>query len=61
MACEQLSRVCYTMELDPKYASAILRRYVQAGGDPSEVWCEREGERVSYADVAREVERKGWR
>ena len=61
MACEQLNRVCYTMELDPKYASAILRRYVQAGGDPSEVWCEREGERVSYADVAREVERKGRR
>ena len=61
MACEQLNRVCYTMELDPKYASAILRRYVQAGGDPSEVWCEREGGRVSYTDVAREVERKGRR
>lgn len=28
MAAEQLDRVAYTMELDPKYASAIVRRYV---------------------------------
>jgi DNA modification methylase len=29
MACEQLNRICYMMELDPKYASVILRRYVE--------------------------------
>lgn len=26
---EQLNHVCYMMELDPKYASVILRRYVE--------------------------------
>ena len=28
MACEKTNRICYTMELDEKYASVILRRYV---------------------------------
>lgn len=27
MACEQNSRVCYTMELDPRYCDAIISRY----------------------------------
>ena len=33
MACEQMNRVCFMMELDPKYASVILRRYVEDTGD----------------------------
>ena len=28
IACEQIDRICYTMELDPKYASVIVRRYI---------------------------------
>lgn len=27
LACEQLNRVCYTMELDPKYCDVIRKRY----------------------------------
>ena len=29
MTCEQTNRICHTMELDEKYASVILRRYVE--------------------------------
>ena len=29
MACEKMNRICCTMELDEKYASVILRRYVE--------------------------------
>ena len=57
MACEQMDRICYTMELDGKYASVILRRYVDGGGDPAEVFCERDGKKVQYSDVVKEVER----
>ena len=28
------------------------------GGDPAEVFCERDGKKVMYADVVKEVERK---
>ena len=58
MACELTNRICYTMELDEKYASVILRRYVDNGGDPSGVYCFRNGEKVMYADVAKEVEKR---
>lgn len=56
MACEQMNRICYTMELDPKYASVILRRYVEDGGDPNAVYVERNGERFMYSDLVKQVE-----
>jgi DNA modification methylase len=59
IACEQTDRICYTMELDPKYASVILRRYAefkQNGG--ADISVERGGETLQYADLAKEVERK---
>jgi hypothetical protein len=31
---------------------------VDGGGDPAEVFCERDGKKVMYADVVKEVERK---
>lgn len=33
IACEQLDRTCYTMELDPKYCDVIIKRYEQLTGD----------------------------
>ena len=56
MACEQTNRICYMMELDEKYASVILRRYVEDGGNPDDVYCIRDGKRINYADVVIEVD-----
>lgn len=55
MACEQTNRICYMMELDEKYASVILRRYVEDGGNPDDVYCIRDGKRINYTDVVIEV------
>lgn len=55
MACEQMNRTCYMMELDDKYASVILRRYVENTGDSSNVWCIRDGKTVMFSDVVKEV------
>lgn len=47
MAAEQLNRIAFLMELDPKYASAIVKRYVAAhGGDTSDVTVIRDGEEI---------------
>ena len=59
MACEQLNRVCLTMELDEKYASVILRRYVDDTGDADGVSVERNGESVPYAALVKEVDADG--
>lgn len=58
MACEQTNRICHTMELDEKYASVILRRFVENGGDPDSVYVIRNGERFMYSDLVKEVEVK---
>ena len=57
MACEQMNRICYMMELDEKYASVILRRYVEDTGDAAGVFVTRDGQQIPYADLVKEVER----
>ena len=58
MACHGLNRICYTMELDEKYASVILRRYVDDTGDAEGVYCIRNGEKIPYSDLVKKVEGK---
>ena len=56
MACEFSNRICYTMELDEKYASVILRRYVDNTNDSENVYCIRNGERLEYKDLVKNLE-----
>lgn len=56
MACEQMNRTCYMMELDGKYASVILRRAVENGIAPEDIFVERDGEKIPYTDLVKEVE-----
>ncbi|MFH1029479.1 MAG: DNA methyltransferase [Pseudomonadota bacterium] len=59
IACEQLDRTCFMLELDEKYASVILRRYatmMNNGG--SNITCERDGKILHYADLVKEVAAK---
>ena len=59
MACEKMNRICCTMELDEKYASVILRRYVEDTGDADGVYVIRNGKKIPYSDLVKEVERNG--
>ena len=58
MACEQMNRICYMMELDEKYASVILRRYVEDTGNAEGVYVIRNGQQIPYSDLVKEVETK---
>ena len=58
MACEKTNRICYTMELDEKYASVILRRYVEDTGNSDNVYVIRGGERIPYSELVKEVEER---
>lgn len=51
IAAEQLNRICYMMEYDPKYASAIVRRYAAARGGTDDIRVIRGGETLPCADV----------
>ena len=56
IACEQTNRICYMMELDEKYASVILRRYVEDTNDSDNVYVIRDGEKLMFKDLVKEVE-----
>ncbi len=56
MTCEQTNRICYMMELDEKYASVILRRYVEDTGDEENVFVIRDGKKLMYSDLVKQVD-----
>lgn len=51
IAAEQLGRICYTMELDPKYASAIVRRYLADTRNMDKVTVLRNGQKLKCDEV----------
>jgi glutathione synthase/RimK-type ligase-like ATP-grasp enzyme len=54
IACEQIDRIAYTIELDPKYATVIVKRYIEQVGTDDDVFVLRDGEKIAYKDFNRE-------
>jgi len=56
IACEQTDRICYMAEIDDKYASVILRRYVEfKSGNSSDVFALRDGKKIPYKKLVKTV------
>ena len=51
IACEQLNRTCYMMELDERYVSVIINRYLNFTGRKDEIFCIRDGKKLTYDEV----------
>lgn len=51
IACEQLGRICYGVELEPKFVDVAVKRYIQQVGGSEGVMVERDGRTLSYEDV----------
>ena len=51
MAAEQMDRTAYLMELDPVYASAIVRRFVAYRGNTEDVHVIRDGQKLPCSEV----------
>jgi DNA modification methylase len=57
IACEQSDRICYALELDPKYASVCVRRYVGFTKASDTATVERDGRILNYADIVKAVQK----
>lgn len=52
IACEQLNRVCYMAELDPKYCDVILKRYINIKGSSEDVYrLNADGTKTKYSEL----------
>lgn len=51
IACEETKRVCYTAELDEKYADVIVERYIQYTGTNENVRLIRNGKEIPYREI----------
>jgi len=59
IACEQLGRVCYGVELEPKFVDVAVKRYLEfRDGDAADVYVERDGEKIPYERVEKTEEDK---
>ncbi len=51
IASDQLERVCYAMELEPRFVDVGVKRYIEYKESSEEVYLLRDGEKKSWEDV----------
>jgi len=51
IACDQTNRICYTIELDEKYADVIVKRYIEQVGSDDTVFLLRDRKKKAYKDL----------
>ena len=53
IACEQLDRICYGVEIEEKFVDVAVKRYISfKGGKYDDVFVVREGQRLKFDEVA---------
>ena len=58
IACEQLNRICYGIELEPKFVDVAVNRYIQQVGISDNVYVIRDGKKLAYDEVTAQMEEK---
>ena len=48
IACEQLGRICFGIELEPKFIDVAVERYAATVGGHENIFVERDGEKIPY-------------
>jgi DNA modification methylase len=51
LAAEQTKRICFMMELDPKYCDVIINRFLRFTGEEEEVFLVRNNEKIPYYEL----------
>lgn len=57
IACEQTDRICLTIELDEKFCDVIVKRYIEQVGSDDGVYVVRDGRKIPYSELVKEVEK----
>lgn len=54
IACEQIDRICYAIELDERFVDVGVKRFIETVGTDKDVFLIRDGKKLKYADVVKE-------
>ncbi|MDD3238521.1 MAG: site-specific DNA-methyltransferase [Lachnospira sp.] len=57
IAAEQTNRICFGIELDEKFVDVIVKRFIEQVGAASDVFVLRDGEKISYENIAQNTEK----
>lgn len=55
IACEQLNRICYGVELEPKFVDVAVKRYINQVGNSENVYVIRNNEKIRFKDLSNEL------
>ena len=58
IACEQLNRTCYGVELEPKFVDVAVerfRKYIAENNGSADVYVIRDGEKIPYSEIVKEA------
>ena len=57
IACDQIDRICYGVELEPKFVDVAVRRYMNSHGDNSgDILLIRDGKEYTYEQALEMME-----
>lgn len=56
IACEQLNRGCFMIELDEKFCDVIVNRYIEFKNSCADVYLERDSQRFSYEEIVEDFD-----
>ena len=57
IACEQLDRICYGIELEPKFVDVAVerfRKHIAENGKTADIFVIRDGKKIHYEDIPKE-------
>ena len=53
IACEQIDRICYAIELEERFVDVGVKRWIEHVGSSEDVYLIRNGEKIKYNDVGK--------
>ena len=54
IACEELNRICYGIEIEPKFVDVAVKRYLNLVGSDEEIRILRDGKEYKYSEVVKD-------
>lgn len=54
IACEELNRICYGIEIEPKFVDVAVKRYLNLVGSDEEIKLLRNGKEYKYSEVVKD-------